>query len=303
MSDHWKEWILTHRQSGAENYQLALEEFFIPLREKLLDRAQVKPGETLLDIGTGDGLVAFGAAERVGPEGHVIFSDISQPLLDLCQTAATELGISDRCEFKLMSADRLEIPDESVDVVTTRSVLIYLEDKRKCLEEFYRVLKPGGRISLFEPVADVYISFGQANSLMGLTVDVDPEILHKVAQGRKTVSGGKDSTLRGFDERDFFRWADACGFREIDVEMHLMKERKPTPPMEQLLSVRPNPLASSLTEIMDAVLTKEERRTLRNAMNKAALNGTTDYMALMYFTAWKTGRSLSFDGTHFRFSS
>jgi ubiquinone/menaquinone biosynthesis C-methylase UbiE len=288
MNDHWKEWILTHRQSGGENYQKALEEFFIPLREKLLDRAQLKEAETLLDVGTGDGLVAFGALGRVGENGKVIFSDISDPLLELCRTAAKDLGVADRCEFRLMSADRLDLADASVDVVTTRSVLIYLEDKKKCLEEFYRVLNPGGRLSLFEPIADVYMSLGRPNNLMGLELNISDEILHKIAEGRRSVNNGKDSTLFGFDERDFFRWADECGFAEIDIELQLTKRHKPAPPIEHFLHVRPNPLASTLDEIMHAVLSKDERRDLRNAMNKAILNGVTDYMALMFFTATKS---------------
>lgn len=287
MTDQWKEWILVHRQSGAENYKQALEEFFIPLREKLLDRAALKEGETLLDVGTGDGLVGFGALKRVGTQGKVIFSDISEPLIELCRSAASEIGALDQCEFKLMSADKLDLPDASVDVVTTRSVLIYLTDKKRCLEEFYRVLKPGGRISLFEPIADVYMSLGRGRSLMGLTVDVSAEILKKIAKGRKTLGGGKDSVLAGFDERNLFKWADACGFSEIDIEMQLTKKNKPAPPIEHFLHAKPNPLASTLQEIMDATLTEEERAALRHGIEDAIPKGTTDYMALAFLRAVK----------------
>jgi ubiquinone/menaquinone biosynthesis C-methylase UbiE len=287
MNDHWKEWILTHRQSGAGNYRQALEKFFIPLREKLLDRAVLKEGEILLDVGTGDGLVGFGALARVGMQGKVIFSDISEPLIELCRSVAADMGALDQCEFKLMSADKLDLPDASVDVVTTRSVLIYLPDKKKCLEEFYRVLKPGGRISLFEPVADVYTSLGKGRSVMGLSVDVSPDILKKIAEGRQTAGGGKDSTLAGFDERDLFKWADACGFSEIDIEMQLTKKRKPAPPIEHFLHAKPNPLATTLQEIMDASLTEEERAMLRQSIEKAIPKGTTDYMALAFLQAVK----------------
>jgi SAM-dependent methyltransferase len=186
-----------------------------------------------------------------------------------------------------MSADKLELPEESVDVVTTRSVLIYLEDKKKCLAEFYRVLKPGGRVSLFEPVADVYSSLGGRRTLLGLQLNINSEILKKLSEGRKTIGGGKDSTLAGFDERDFFKWADAIGFREIDIEMQLTKQHKPAPPIEHFLEIRPNPLASTLQEIMDAVLSEDERTTLRKAIEEAIPRGAVDYMALMYFNATK----------------
>jgi methylase of polypeptide subunit release factors len=62
--------------------------------------AQLRPGDTLLDVGTGDGLIAFGALERLGPAGRVIFSDISQDLLDHCRTAAAAEGLLDRCSAR-----------------------------------------------------------------------------------------------------------------------------------------------------------------------------------------------------------
>ncbi len=297
MTDKWKEWILKHRE--GEDNKTALEMFFIPLREKLLDRALVKKGETVLDVGTGDGLVAFGALNRVGEKGKVIFSDISEPLLDLCRTAATEMGVLDRCEFRNMSADALDLPDESIDVITTRSVLIYLEDKKECLAEFYRVLKPKGRISLFEPVADLYMSLGLRNpSLGGLRLDVDPDMLRKIREGYGSIGGGKDSTLRGFDDRDFFKWGHECGYTDINVEVLLTKEHKPAPSLDHFLTARPNPLAPTLQEIIDSVLTEEERAEFIDAMNAAIPNGTLNYMALMYFTASK-GASLSPENLRF----
>jgi len=87
-----------------------------------------------------------------GPEGRVIFSDISQSLLDHCRAAANAEGLLDRCRFVLAPADQLAaVADASVDAVTTRSVLIYVKDKAQAMREFFRVLRPGGRASLFEP--------------------------------------------------------------------------------------------------------------------------------------------------------
>src|SRR4051812_40353656 len=117
-------------------------------REGVLDRADLRPDDVLLDVGCGTGLIGFGALERLGPGGRVVFSDVSADLLgERRRTAAGDA----RCSFVRAGAEDLAgVPDGSVDVVTTRSVLIYCERKEAAFAEFYRVLRPGGRVSLFE---------------------------------------------------------------------------------------------------------------------------------------------------------
>src|SRR5919199_963911 len=144
--DRWARWLLEHRFSGDPE-ELArqlpnLEEF----RRRVLENAEIQEGDVVLDIGAGDGLIGFGALEQVGERGRVIFSDVSEDLLDECRRIAGELGVAARCEFLRASADDLPLPDASVDVATTRSVLIYLMDKRPAFVELHRVLKPGGRL-------------------------------------------------------------------------------------------------------------------------------------------------------------
>ena len=65
----------------------------------MLQNAKLAEGDTVLDVGTGDGLIAFGALDRVGKQGKIIFSDISQDLLDHSRALAEDLGVSDRCQF------------------------------------------------------------------------------------------------------------------------------------------------------------------------------------------------------------
>src|SRR5262245_18005341 len=101
-----------------------MREHLVPMRDKVLDRAALAEGETLLDVGCGEGMVGFGALERGA--GRVVFSDISDDLLEFCREAAEALGVADRASFvKAGAADLGGIADASVDVVTTRSVLIY----------------------------------------------------------------------------------------------------------------------------------------------------------------------------------
>jgi len=81
------------------------------VREKVLDRAWLAEGETLPDVGCGEGMIGFGALERGA--GHVVFSDISDDLLDFCREAADGLGVSERCSFVNAGADALVGVDDA----------------------------------------------------------------------------------------------------------------------------------------------------------------------------------------------
>ena len=137
------------------------------MRDKVLDSAGLASGQTVLDVGCGNGLIAFGALER---GANVVFADISRALLEDCRQLAADAGIANRCRFVESTATELdEIEDDSIDVVTTRSVLIYVKDKQRAFAEFHRVLRPGGRISLFKPIN----RFGMEQRRTSCGYDVD----------------------------------------------------------------------------------------------------------------------------------
>jgi len=151
-SDIWSEWLLKRRFGGDAEWMRKVMDHLYPIRDRVLRNANLKAGGILLDVGCGDGLIGFGALLQQ-PASSVIFSDISADLLDHARQLAQEAHVLERCRFVEASADNLTaIPDGSVDAVTTRSVLIYVDAKPAAFREFYRVLKPGGRISIFEPI-------------------------------------------------------------------------------------------------------------------------------------------------------
>ena len=88
MRDRWAEWLLKRRFSGDPEQRKSFLEGLLPWRDRILENAAVKEGETLLDVGAGDGLIAFGALDLVGETGRIVFSDISQDLLDYSRRLA-----------------------------------------------------------------------------------------------------------------------------------------------------------------------------------------------------------------------
>src|SRR5712691_10081909 len=219
IQDQWAQWLL-HRRSGGdpERLQAMLKDLAV-WRDQILQHATITPGQTVLDVGCGDGLIAFGALDRVGEEGLVIFSDISQDLLDHCRSLAEPLQVLDHCRFVRASADDLApIAPGSVDVVTTRSVLIYVQAKQQALHEFFRVLKPGGRLSIFEPI-NRFCYPEPPHQFLGYDVTPIVAIASKVRAVFEQIHPPESSPLLNFDERDRLTFAERAGFAEITMSL------------------------------------------------------------------------------------
>src|SRR5687768_16468094 len=106
--DTWARWVLHGRFGGDENAMLANMPFLVSVRDRVLENAAIEEGDVVLDVGCGDGLIGFGALPRVGDTGRVIFSDISQDLLDQCARAIKDLGAEDRCSTIRTPAETLD---------------------------------------------------------------------------------------------------------------------------------------------------------------------------------------------------
>jgi arsenite methyltransferase len=288
--DRWQRWLLDVRFGGdPEAHQQDLAEFYYPVRDKVLDKAQLRPDDTVLDVGAGDGLIAFGALERLGPEGHVIFSDISQDLLDHCQKAAKAEGVLQRCRFLAAPADQLSaVATGSVDVVTTRSVLIYVTDKAGALREFYRVLGPGGRISLFEPI-NVLMSDDDPGWFDGYDMRPVRALNAKVYALYESIQPRGEDPMGDFDERDLLRHAEEAGFSMVDLELRVTVENAKRPiPWERYLRMSGNPLIPPLGEALDRTLTSDEITAFTEHLRPLVESGTgQERRAIAYLTATK----------------
>ncbi len=265
--DRWAQWLL-HRRFGGNQQQLKNTlKLLSPIRDKVLEHAGIKEGETVLDVGCGDGLIAFGALDLVGEHGRVLFSDISQDLLDHCQALAERMQALNRCRFLHTAAEDLSVVENrSVDVVTTRSVLIYIEKKQQAFQQFYRVLRPNGRLSIFEPI-NRFAYPEPPHRFFGYEVGPVKHLAQRVVA---VYAQPICSSMIDFDERDLFTFAERAGFSEVHLELQntvqpQAKEEKAEDGSyrwEAFLKSSPNPLVPTFEEAMQQVLTAAEREQL-----------------------------------------
>jgi len=157
--------------------------------------AELKPGEVVLDLGSGGGIDVLLSARRVGPEGKAYGLDMTDEMLALARENQRKAGIQN-AEFLKGDIENIPLPDNSVDVILSNCVINLAADKDRVLREAWRVLKPGGRLA----VSDVVVRGG-----------VPPEIRRSVELWIGCVAGA-------LEESEYGEKLAAAGFEGIEIE-------------------------------------------------------------------------------------
>ena len=140
-----------HRRVQRYGWDLAVADYdrhWVPVlracSDRVIELAQIAPGERVLDIATGTGVAAFLAAERVGASGSVVATDISQKMVDATSVEAERRGVTNMT-FARTDAEELPYDDASFDVALCVLGMMYPADPQRAIDQMARVLRPGGR--------------------------------------------------------------------------------------------------------------------------------------------------------------
>ena len=157
--------------------------------------AQLNPGETVLDLGSGGGIDVLLSAQRVGPSGMAYGLDMTDEMLALAESNKAKAGVTN-VEFLKGTIEQIPLPDDTVDVIISNCVINLSVDKREVFAEAFRVLKPGGRLA----ISDVVIRG-----------EVPNEMRHSMELWIGCVAGA-------LEEREFISLLEATGFTDVSIE-------------------------------------------------------------------------------------
>ena len=260
--------MMSSRQAPSEQWQLegrsaeAYERYlvpkmFAPWAQQLLDLADLHPGEQVLDVACGTGIVARYAASRVGTDGSVVGLDINEGMLEVAKSRAA--GVRSSIAWQQANATDMPFPDGSFDVVFCQQALQFFSDPAAALQEMHRVLNGGGRlaVSVWRPL--------EHNPSYMAAADVLERHLGKEAAAvmRSPFPSWDLETLRELIQQ--------AGLEAVQLRIGIESTRYPSPEEFLRREAASSPLASSL-----GALSEKARAALIEEVGYALKEHTDD---------------------------
>jgi SAM-dependent methyltransferase len=202
--------------------------------------AELKPGQTVLDLGSGGGIDVLLSARRVGPTGKAYGLDMTDEMLELAEQNKAKAGVTN-VEFLRGTIEAIPLPDQSVDVIISNCVINLSTDKDKVLREAFRVLRPGGRLAVSDMVLRRQL----------------PEDL------RKSLNLWTGCVAGALVESDYGAKLRAAGFQDISIEPTRIYTREDTAEMASSTSCCGSDLGATLGALDGAIMSAFIRATRR----------------------------------------
>lgn len=286
--DRWLDWLLRGRDAGQSEMRNRSLAYLQPIFERVAAGARIQAGDTIVEVGAGEGRLGLLALQAAGPDARLLLTDISDSVVEHLRTELHP-RLADQISILQTPAESLTgVPDESVDVVLVRSVLIYSPNQPAAFDAFARVLKPGGRLSLFEPLWTFFPS-AAAGEFFGRDVSEVTDEVHKMLEGFQAAPGS--STGLAVSAPSFISAAEAAGFGAIRTVIEadsLPLAEGDDAAVGQALHGRPNPNTPTPAELASTVLSAEQGRRFLAELAAAVRAGRgRTRTAALYLTADK----------------
>lgn len=180
--------------------------------------AELTPGETVLDLGSGGGFDCFLASRQVGENGHVIGVDMTPEMVSQARKNATKGNFSNT-EFRLGEIEHLPVADGSVDVIISNCVINLSPDKPQVFQEAYRVLKPGGRLAISDVVTTAELPEEVKNDRNALSSCISgASSIHEVEQMLRKSGFTQIGIMPKEESREFIRdWVPGSNLQDYIV--------------------------------------------------------------------------------------
>lgn len=248
--EYYREYTRTTWNESAEAYT-GLMARLAPLRAVLVERLAARPGDSILDLGTGPGEPALTIAGRVAPTGRVVGVDLSEAMIAIAQRSARERAVLN-AEFRVMDSSRLDLEDGMFDGVVSSLGFQIFTDPDAAGREAHRVLKPGGRIAVG--------IWSTADRVPFLDVIIAPMLAH----AEPDESGYLPTPYETAGPGEMVRLLTACGFRAA-TESRVSHQFSFASPEEYLeVVLRGSPIGHSLGEETPEVQAQVLRDTRSN---------------------------------------
>jgi ubiquinone/menaquinone biosynthesis C-methylase UbiE len=238
-------------KGAAEGYeQLLVPAIFAPWAPTLIEAGAVQPGESVLDVACGTGVVARLAASHVGNTGRVVGLDFTAAMLDVARSLPPVPGAP--IEWCEASASAMPLPASSFDVVLCQQGVQQFSDRPAALREMHRVLHPGGRLAVA-----VWAPIERSPAFAALADALERHVGPEAANNRRaTFAFGDAGALE--------RLVTTVGFREVAVRMETGQTRFPSPEqfVQFLLASGPAAIFGNLSDETLAMVSRDVREAV-----------------------------------------
>lgn len=248
MSDatlNWSKWLLKTRFNymTEEQKQQTLK-WLLSVRDTVLYNANLKKSDTIIDLGTGTGLLGFGALDFIDNSGKVFFLDKFEDCLNACREFAKKNKITKPHDFILSDCNNIKLPANSIDKALMRSVLVHILDKKQVFLEIYKILKPGGIYSAFEPII-------KSNTRCWELVPKDAlSDYNDFKQAEDECLNSNTDPLTNFDETTLSQDLDSAGFSNGIIDKQIVESNYIIKPnmVKSWLCTPPSPGTKTMKE-------------------------------------------------------